>query len=252
MNTKLPVLLSLLALSAAASAQTKAPEPDYTLSYNAGVVSDYRYRGISQTRLQPAVQAGADFAHKNGLYLGAWATNIQWIKDQSGNGESVKGPIEIDLYGGYKFNVAGIGGDIGVLRYQYQGNTLAKHTGYVNANSTEVYAAASYSVVTFKYSRSVTNLFGNKDSTGSQYFDLTANFDLGDGFTLTPHVGRQLIENGSIYNYTDYSVTVAKDFGKGLSASLAAVNTNGLASSYTWGGKNVAKAGAVLGVKYTF
>ncbi len=252
MNTKLPVLLSLLALSAAASAQTKAPEPDYTLSYNAGVVSDYRYRGISQTRLQPAVQAGADFAHKNGLYLGAWATNIQWIKDQSGNGESVKGPIEIDLYGGYKFNVAGIGGDIGVLRYQYQGNTLAKRTGYVNANSTEVYAAASYSVVTFKYSRSVTNLFGNKDSTGSQYFDLTANFDLGDGFTLTPHVGRQLIENGSIYNYTDYSVTVAKDFGKGLSASLAAVNTNGLASSYTWGGKNVAKAGAVLGVKYTF
>ncbi len=252
MNTQLTVLLSALTLSAAASAQTKAPEPDYTLSFNAGVVSDYRYRGISQTRLLPAVQAGADFAHKNGLYLGGWATNIRWIKDQSGDGESVKGPIEIDLYGGYKFTVAGIGGDVGVLRYQYQGNTLAQRTGYVNANSTEVYAAATYSVVTFKYSRSVTNLFGNVDSTGSQYFDLTANFDLGDGFTLTPHVGRQLIVNGSKYNYTDYSVTVAKDFGKGLSASLAAVNTNGLASSYTWGGKNVAKAGAVLGVKYTF
>ena len=133
MNTQLTVLLSSLALSAAASAQTPAPskaaEPDYTLSFNAGVVSDYRYRGISQTRLMPAVQAGTDFAHKNGLYLGAWATNIQWIKDQSGAGQSVKGPIEIDLYGGYKFTVAGIGGDVGVLRYQYQGNTLAKRTG---------------------------------------------------------------------------------------------------------------------------
>ncbi len=252
MNPKALVLLSSLVLSAAVSAQTKAPEPDYTLSYNAGVVSDYRYRGISQTRLKPAVQAGADFAHKNGAYLGVWATNIQWIKDNSTAALPIKGPVEIDLYGGYKFNAGDVALDLGVLRYQYQGNDLQKTITYSNANTTEVYAAATYSVVTFKYSHSLTDLFGNKDSKGSQYFDLSANLDLGNGFTLTPHLGRQLVKDAKGLDYTDYSVTVAKDLGNGLSASIAAVNTNAKEANYTWGGKYVGKAGAVLGVKYSF
>ena len=84
MQIKTALMLSTLALSGAVLAQGKAPEPDYTLSFNAGVVSDYRYRGISQTRLKPAVQVGADFAHKSGFYLGTWASSIKWIKDAEG------------------------------------------------------------------------------------------------------------------------------------------------------------------------
>ena len=97
MKTKATLLLSTLALSGAAFAQAKAPEPDYTLSFNVGAVSDYRYRGLSQTRLKPAVQAGADFAHKSGVYVGLWASTIRWIKDND-----VKGPVEVDVYAGYK------------------------------------------------------------------------------------------------------------------------------------------------------
>ncbi len=66
MKLKATLLLSTLALSGAAFAQTKAPEPDYTLSFNAGVVSDYRYRGTSLSRPKPAVHAGVDSAHENG------------------------------------------------------------------------------------------------------------------------------------------------------------------------------------------
>ena len=62
MKLKATLLLSTLALSTAAFAQTKAPEPDYTLSFNAGVVTDYRYRGISQTRLKPAAQGSEESA----------------------------------------------------------------------------------------------------------------------------------------------------------------------------------------------
>ena len=50
--------LSVLYLALAASgvfAQAKPPEPDYTLAYNIGVATDYRFRGISQTRLDPSV-----------------------------------------------------------------------------------------------------------------------------------------------------------------------------------------------------
>ncbi len=267
MKFKSTLLLSALALGAvAAQAQTaapaaptaKAPEPDFTLAYNVGAVSDYRYRGISQTRLKPAIQGGADFAHKSGFYLGAWATNIKWIKDNSSAGYPVEGPVEIDLYGGYKFAAgAGITMDVGALSYQYAGNSLKSTNGggaYGNATTNEVYAAASYSVATFKYSHGLGNLFGNLNSKGSQYFDLSANFDLGAGFTLTPHVGRQIVNRSPSLSYTDYSVTLAKDLGNGFSLSAMAVTTNAKTGPglYTWGGKDVGKSGAVLGVKYTF
>src|SRR6476620_2710499 len=80
---KLVVLLSSLAASGVVMAQAtapKAPEPDYTLAYNVGAVTDYRYRGISQSRERPALQGGIDFTHKSGFYLGTWASTIQWIK----------------------------------------------------------------------------------------------------------------------------------------------------------------------------
>ena len=95
-------LLSALCAALVASgafAQTKAPEPDYTLSYNAGAVSDYRFRGLSQTSFKPAAQAGADLALKSGAYLGLWASNIKWIEEYVG---ATKGAAEVDLYGGYK------------------------------------------------------------------------------------------------------------------------------------------------------
>jgi uncharacterized protein (TIGR02001 family) len=264
MKIKSTILLATLVLGAAAQAQTaapaapaapKAPEPDFTLSYNAGVVTDYRYRGISQTRLLPAAQGGVDFAHKNGLYLGAWASTIKWIKDNSTPGHAVKGPVELDIYGGYKFSLGDVGVDVGALGYQYVGNNLIKTNGggaYDNANTTELYTALSYSVVTFKSSYSMTNLFGNLNSKGSQYYDLTANFDLGSGFTLTPHLGRQIVANAGALSYTDYSVMLAKDLGQGFSLSAMVVSTNAKPAGYTWGGKEVGKAGAVLGAKYSF
>ncbi len=250
MKTTATLLLSSLALSGAAFAQSKAPEPDYTLSFNAGVVSDYRYRGISQSRLKPAAQAGLDYAHKSGFYLGAWGSTIRWIKDYG----ATDGNVELDLYGGYKGEIAkGLSYDVGVLRYEYLNNTLARVSGSANANTTEVYGALTYGVVTAKYSHSLTNLFGNLNSKASQYLDLSANFDLGSGFTLTPHVGRQLIRNNASLHYTDYSVTLAKDLGNGLSASLMVVDTTAKFAGYNWGGKGyVGKSGAVVGLKYTF
>jgi uncharacterized protein (TIGR02001 family) len=60
----------------------------------------YRYRGISQTRLKPALQGGVDYT-AGSFYVGAWVSTIQWIKDGGG-----KADVEIDIYGGYKFELA--------------------------------------------------------------------------------------------------------------------------------------------------
>ncbi|MEY2802631.1 MAG: hypothetical protein RL513_2216, partial [Pseudomonadota bacterium] len=143
--------------------------------------------------------------------------------------------------------------DVGVLRYEYVGNKLGAVTNFANANTTEVYGALTYGVVTTKYSHSLTNLFGNPNSKNSTYLDLSATFDLGSGMTLTPHVGRQEVNNKATASYTDYSVTLAKDLGKGLSATVALVGTDADRSVYyTPANKFTGKSGAVVGLKYSF
>ena len=247
MKAKLAVLVSVLAASGAAMAQaTKPPEPDYTLSYNVGAVTDYRYRGISQSRLRPALQGGADFAHKSGFYVGTWASTIKWIKDAGGDSD-----VEIDLYGGYKTAFSGAGLDVGLLRYYYPNNKLA-----VNPDTTEAYIAGSWGPGTLKYSHALTNLFGFANSDGSGYLDLSATFELPwYSLTLTPHIGRQRVAHNASFSYTDWSLTVGKDSGKGLSASLAYVDTNAATSPPAYpspGGKNLGRAGLVAGIKYAF
>ena len=237
------MVLAVLAFSGAAFAQTKAPEPDYTFSYNVGAVSDYRYRGISQSRLKPALQGGIDFAHKSGFYLGTWASTIKWIKDAGGDAS-----VEVDLYGGYKGSLRDFGYDVGVLRYQYPSHDLA-----VSPNTTEIYGAGTFGPVTLKYSHAVTNIFGFADSKNSYYLDGSATFDLGGGFSVVPHVGYQKVKNTGAASYTDYSVTLAKDFGNGLSATAAVVSTDADNRVYrTPAGKFTGKTGLVVGVKYSF
>ncbi len=250
-HTTIIALATLLA-SNAAMAQTKAPEPDYTLSYNVGAVSDYRFRGISQTSFNPALQAGLDFAHKNGFYLGVWGSNINWIKDYVG---AADGSLEVDLYGGYKGELAkDLTFDIGLIAYQYPGNKAANVAGFANANTTEIYGALSYGVVTAKYSYSTSNFIANSNSSGSTYLEVAATLDLGNGFTLTPHVGRQTIPNQAVSgDYTDYSLTLAKDFGNGFSATIAALGTNAGDAFYKVPGfDNLGKSTLAVGVKYSF
>ena len=48
-------------------------QAEHSISYNVAVSSDYRYRGLSQTRLDPAVSGGADYTHNpTGFYAGTW------------------------------------------------------------------------------------------------------------------------------------------------------------------------------------
>ena len=237
------IALAVSSLASVAQAQTAPAEPESTLSYNVGAVTDYRYRGISQSRLDPALQGGVDYADKSGFYVGAWGSTIKWIKDAGGDAN-----VEIDLYGGYKGAVGDVAYDVGFLRYEYPSNKLA-----ISANTNEVYGAVTYGLFTAKYSHAVSNLFGFDNSKNSYYLDLSAALDLGDGYSLTPHVGRQAVKNNGAYSYNDYALTLAKDLGNGLSVSAAVIDTNADKALYvTPAGKFTGKTGVVLGLKYTF
>ena len=229
------------------------------LAFNVGAVSDYRYRGISQTREKPAVQGGVDFS-MGGLYAGAWASTIKWVKDAYGDAQ-----VEVDLYGGYKGEIVKdtLSFDVGVLQYLYPSAKTSKWSQtYKDPNTTEVYGALTFGVATLKVSYAVSNLFGNydfagkKDSKGSLYIDLSANIDVGGGVTFTPHLGHQKVENIAGATYTDYSLTLSKDFS-GIVPSIAIVGTDANKSFYVPGGaanssKFLGKGAVVVGVKYNF
>jgi uncharacterized protein (TIGR02001 family) len=235
---------TLLALAAALA--TALPASAYAdLAFNVAAFSDYRYRGISQTRVKPAIQAGVDFT-SGAFYAGAWASNIKWIEDFGGDAS-----IEIDLYGGYKGAISKeLTYDIGVLTYQYPSNKLNP-----SANTTELYGALTYGPATLKYSHAVTNTFANPDSKNSYYLDLSASFDVGGGLMVTPHLGYQKITGplAGPGSYTDYALTVSKDFS-GFVVSGAIIGTNADKTFYSSpvNGKELGKTSLVVGVKYNF
>lgn len=239
--------LSALAALVAAGLAPLAAHADDGLSFNVGAVSDYRYRGISQTHLKPALQAGADFT-RGPFYVGTWASTIKWIKDAGGDAN-----VEIDVYGGYKGEIVkDLGFDVGVLTYVYPKNRLA-----TSANTTEVYGAVSFGPATLKYSHSVTNLFGFVDSKNSGYVDLGASFEVGP-VVLAPHLGYQRVSKNGDYSYVDYSLTVSKEVVKGLtlSGALVGADTKKIAGTpayyYVPKDKDLGKAGLVVGAKYAF
>ncbi|HEX7636759.1 MAG TPA: TorF family putative porin [Burkholderiaceae bacterium] len=232
------------------------------ITYNIGAVTDYRYRGISQSRLGPALQGGADYA-QGALYAGTWLSTIQWVKDagRAVGVDSGNAPLEWDLYGGTRGDIVkgSLSYDVGVLAYVYLGEKF-HDIALANPDTGEVYGSLTWGPFTGKISVSATNLFGVPDSKGSQYYDLSANFDLGNGFTLTPDVGYQNItghfarDNGlPSQSYADYSLTLGKDFGHGVSATLQVIDTDAHKVDYaTSGGQFTGGTGFIAGVKYTF
>ena len=88
------------------------------LTGNIGVVSDYIFRGITQTA-SSAANAGIDYEHESGLYAGIWATNIEGA---AGQGATGTGGLEIDTYVGFGGEVEDISYSIGFTHYEYTGD----------------------------------------------------------------------------------------------------------------------------------
>ena len=97
-KTAIAAAISGLFAPAVFAQATPAPEAS-PVTANVTVVSDYRFRGISQSNQKPAIQGGFDYAHESGFYVGNWNSSISWISD--GN-PSVSAPIEMNFYGGFK------------------------------------------------------------------------------------------------------------------------------------------------------
>jgi uncharacterized protein (TIGR02001 family) len=235
--------LALAVLGAVPRAMAQQEAAEHTLTYNASVVSDYRYRGISQTRLDPAVQAGLDYTHNpSGLYLGTWLSTIKWTRDLGGDGH-----VEWDLYGGKRGDVGGgVSYDVGGLYYFYPANGLTP-----NANTFELYGQLGYGPAYVKYSHSTTNLFGTAASRRSGYLDLGANVDTGwNSLIVNLHAGRQDVRNNDALSYTDYKLGVSRDFGwSTLGVAWVKTNTDAYRAP---DGRNLGRSAVLASISRTF
>lgn len=245
------ILLTLATLaSLAAPLHAEETPPDNTVTFNTALASDYRYRGMSQTRLQPALQGGADYTNNpTGLYAGTWLSTIKWTKDAGGSGD-----VEWDVYAGKRGQLGtDVSYDVGVLGYVYPSNGLKDVPGFVDANTAEAYGQLGYGPAYAKYSSSLTKLFGIPDSRHSGYLDLGANVDLGNGLTLNLHAGRQDVRHNDAASYTDYKVGVTRYLGV-ASVALAFVGSNANESAYASpaNGKFLGKKAAVVSIGKTF
>lgn len=227
-------IFSLPALTFAADAEPVSP---HTLTGNLTLTTDYRFRGITQTFEKPAIQGGIDYSHSSGIYLGNWNSNIN---EGAGFPDS---NLEMDFYGGYKTSFGDFGLDVGAIYYYYPGSDANTATGtmFVNPNNgqthtgsvdnKEIYIGGSWKFVSLKYYHSVGDYFSMPDTKGSNYIDLSANYDLGNGWGINGHVGSFRLKDWHAGtdvtdgDYTDYKLGVTKDL-KGWLVGLAYVGTN--------------------------
>jgi len=206
-------LLSLLPMAA------QAQEDDGSgFNWNAALTSEYMFRGLSQTDDQPALQAGAGYSWGNGLYIGAWASNVDF-----GNGTDA----EVDTFIGWNGDLSdSVNLDVQLVRYNYLGEPDGTDQAY-NELIGKLSFAEHYSA-TLGY----TNDFLATD-TNSVYVGMGGDWEIGKGYNLTAGVGYTTIDDdlGGVDGYADYSVGVNRDFGK-VNIALGYYGTNADAEDF--------------------
>jgi uncharacterized protein (TIGR02001 family) len=242
-----------------APAAPAAPTPEYTLVPKISVFSEYEYRGISQTSEKPAVQFNLDYTHTSGFYLGTFISNISWLKDYKKAGAvQDSSPAEVDLFGGYKFEVAkDLTLDLGYLHYEYSG--MKPLPGLPKANTDEIYIGATYGVLNVKYSYGISDIFATPGSKGSSYLELNYSQEVAPKLTLNGTVAQQKykgtfagVDNNKEFTYTVYKFGPTYDLGDGWNVGAYYKGTNAKHANYTYFGKDWSKGRLVAFVSKSF
>jgi uncharacterized protein (TIGR02001 family) len=244
------MLPGTVALTLAGTSSVQA-QSSWTVSGNLALTSDYLFRGLSQTGQDPALQGGIEAGHTTGVYVGAWGSNVSWLSDLSSTGASVSNSLEFDAYAGWRGNLSdSVKFDGGIYTYRYPGDY--PH-GYTKADTTELYAGLGWGPATLKYSYAVTDTFGFSDSEGSDYLDLSVNWEFVPSWTLNAHAGHQRISGTSGADYSDWKLGATKAFAQGWSVALAWLDTNARRAVYTNPyGEFLGRSTGVLTVTKTF
>lgn len=257
LSTTLMTSLSVRAEEAAAAAPASPASP-HTVTTNVGVFTDYIFRGISYNHGKGAVQGGIDYSHSSGFFAGIWGSNV------GSDANAIQGnTVEMDIYAGYVHQFTpDLSINLGVLQFYYPNGKRLPAAYAGSSDTTELNAAVTYKYFTLKHSYVATKWFGYYDSEGSGYTEFNVNYPVPQvaGLNFALHVGHQYVAgtgaydvaqagnpavtSNSLYDYTDWSIGVNKDFsiagGTGYNAGLTYIDTDAKATgpggfaAYTW------------------
>ncbi len=207
---------------------------EHEISGNVALATDYRFRGISQTGRDPAIQGGFDYGHESGLYIGTWASNVSFTE----------GGTEIDLYAGWGTDLSeNVALDLGVLYYGYPSDE--------DADYVEIYGSLGFYGVTLGLNYSPEYTY----DTGSYFYLYGAySLPLGENFSLDLNLGLNQFEDDNLEsflgaadvgkNYLDYSIGVSTSV-VGVDLTLAYVGTD-IDKSDCFGGTKDCQGNAVF------
>lgn len=208
--------LATLLVSTAGAAFAEPVTAD--VSANVALVSDYRFRGISQSNTNPAIQGGFDVAFDNGFYLGSWGSNVDFDSAVDFNGS-----LELDFYGGWGTAIGENSSiDFGYIYYWYPGDDNGLEGDYQ-----EIYFNYGWKDLSLGVAWS-DDYYGSSQ----EFFYAQANYDwaFADDWSLALHVGWNDFEEDVFLSsekgdYVDYLVGVTWSV-VGLDLGLAWVGTN--------------------------
>ncbi|HKO87047.1 MAG TPA: TorF family putative porin [Burkholderiales bacterium] len=208
-----------ISASAQATAAPAAPASPHTVTGNFSIVSDYRFRGLSQTDRGPALQGGIDYSHESGFYLGNWNSSVDSGIYTDGSG------IEMDFYGGFKPVFGDVTLDIGALYYYYP---QAENGDGDRFNTLEAYVGAAYGPISGKIWYGVgSKWFASEDAAHSIYYEVNGTFPLVENLSLAAHVGYQDVKDVDDADYWDFKLGLTYDLsGWLLGAAVVATNAD--------------------------
>lgn len=203
-------VLSMLLLMCINVGKVQAQDSNgFSLSANAALVSDYRFRGISLSDKDFAIQGGFDASHDSGFYIGTWGSSIE----PYGGSE-----LELDIYAGYAGSLGGFSTDIGILAYTYPGSD---DTHYI-----ELYGSLSGQMNSLGWTVGAAYVWDqeNVGNTDNIYIYLDGSLPLANTpFSLAGHIA---YEDGAFGNDKwDWSAGVSYAF-KQFSLSVNYIDTN--------------------------
>lgn len=183
------------------------------LSANVGVVSNYYFRGVTQTDDKAAVQGGVDWAHNKGFYVGTWGSNVDFGDKTS---------YELDLYTGWDFDhwlPKDFKAGVNTIYYAYPDSGPDIDYWEVGASGgwRWISAGLQYTV----WGDANDGPFKDKDL----YYFGGLDFELPHDFGLGGKIGRYDFDDAD--DYTHWSVALSKDAGKFGTFSLNYEQTNG-------------------------
>lgn len=185
---------------------------------NVALVSDYTFRGVSQTDEEPAIQGGFDVSWSNGFYVGTWASNVDFGPNDANDGGA---QAELDFYLGYGFDVSeGVNLDFSYVRYTYPGDEDA-----LNYNEFII----GLGVADFGFSLVYSDEYFGDGGPEAYVLNADYSYSVNEEVSLDFHLGYSDADEEDFFgeddSYVDYSIGVSYGVA-GVSLGLAWVGTD--------------------------